>query len=132
MANHVKQGFQYARTGLDVLGTKYGVALQYRSYILARRIQTGRYTTETPGPLPHGKCNISSSRARMDGLACIPLCELPLRLEPDAGLDEGTSSLELGQPGQATTTIRILRDLVHNANANGLTWEQFDWIRAKK
>jgi hypothetical protein len=50
------------------------------------------------------------------------------------GLDEdvGTSSLGLGQPGQATTTIRILRDLVHNANANGLTWEQFDWIRAKK
>ncbi len=53
---------------------------------------------------------------------------------PDAGLAEyvGTSSLEFGQPGQATTTIRILRDLVHNANANGLTWEQFDWIRAKK
>jgi len=68
----------------------------------------------------------------MDGLACILLCESPLRLEPDAGFDEGTSSLELSQPGQATTTIRILRDLVHNANANGLTWEQFDWIRAKK
>ena len=26
----------------------------------------------------------------------------PLRLGPDAGLDEGTLSLELGQPGQAT------------------------------
>jgi hypothetical protein len=64
--------------------------------------------------------------------ACIPLCELPLRLEPDAGLDEGTSSLELGQTGQATTTIRILRDLVHNAKANGLTWEQFDWRYARK
>lgn len=95
-------------------------------------IQTGRYTTETPGPLPHGKCNISSTRARMDGLARIPICALPLRLEPDAGLDEGTSSLELGQPGQATTTIRILRDLVHNAKANGLTWEQFDWRYARK
>ena len=56
----------------------------------------------------------------------------PLRLEPDAGLDEGTLSLGLGQPGQATTTIRILRDLVHNANANGLTWEQFDWRYARK
>ena len=61
------------------------------------------------------------------------LYESPLRLEPDAGLDEGTSSLELGQPGQATTTIRILRDLVHNAKANGLTWEHVRLeIRAKK
>ena len=68
----------------------------------------------------------------MDRLARTRLYESPLRLEPDAGLVEGTSSLELGQPGQPTTTIRILRDLVHNANANGLTWEQFDWIRAKK
>ena len=60
------------------------------------------------------------------------VCQSPLRLEPDAGLDEGTLSLGFGQPGQATTTIRILRDLVHNANANGLTWEQFDWRYARK
>jgi len=47
-------------------------------------------------------------------------------------LTKEPQSLEFGQPGQATTTIRILRDLVHNANANGLTWEQFDWRYARK
>lgn len=39
MANHVKEGSRYACTGLDVLDTEYGVALQYRSYILARRAE---------------------------------------------------------------------------------------------
>jgi len=80
--------------------------------------------------MPDGKCNEVAilqrvrvpSCARMDGPACTCLCQSPLRLEPE----KGTSSLGLGQPGQATTTIRILRDLVHNANANGLTWGQFD------
>jgi hypothetical protein len=84
MANH---GFQYVALDWACLTRNMEWPYNIDRTSSCDVIQTGRYTTETPGPLPHGKCNISPSRARMDGLACILPYELPLRLEPHAGLD---------------------------------------------
>ena len=54
MANHVNQGFQYRRTGLDTLDTERNPPYNKFDRTSSRStIQIGRYTTEAPWPPAH-------------------------------------------------------------------------------